>query len=115
MNSILKFVLAISPLIPSILCFVVIHSNDGRGTFIYVFFSSVVISILGYAATSSFIPTIGEFTLKKGICGKDLGKKVRSVIIHALLFNNISYEYNNSILSLRVKLRKVRIFQKRLV
>eukprot|EP01035_Chromulina_nebulosa_P025638 gene25638-33481_t len=75
MKSILKFVLAIVPLIPSVICFVVIHSNDGQGTFIYVFFSSVIISVLGYAATSAFIPTIGEFTLKKGICGKDLGKK----------------------------------------
>ena len=86
-KSILKFVLAIAPLIPSVICFVVIHSNDGQGTFIYVFFSSVVISILGYAATSAFIPTIGEFTLKKGICGKDLGKKVRRIIfiVHILL------------------------------
>ena len=84
MNSVLKIFLAIAPLIPSVICFLVIHANDGRGTFLYVFISSVVISILGYASTSVFIPTIGEFTLKKGICGKDLGKKVRR--FNVLLF-----------------------------
>ena len=37
--------------------------------------TSCCISVLGYALTSTLIPLIATYTLKRGICGKDLGKK----------------------------------------
>ena len=37
--------------------------------------TSCGISLLGYGLTSALIPLIATYTLKRGICGKDLGKK----------------------------------------
>jgi len=35
----------------------------------------MTMAVLGYAATSRLVPNIQQYTLRKGICGKDLGKK----------------------------------------
>ena len=35
----------------------------------------LTMAILGFFATSNMVPTIKEYTLRKGISGKDLGKK----------------------------------------
>ena len=35
----------------------------------------VTMAVLGYIATSKMVPTIKHYTLRKGISGKDLGKK----------------------------------------
>lgn len=35
----------------------------------------VLVAIFGFAATNHLIPTIQQYTLRKGICGKDLGKR----------------------------------------
>lgn len=71
-----KFLLAISPLIPSVICFLLTVLKDDE-IFVNIVLYSIAISILGFVSTSALIPLIAEYTLKKGICGKDLGKKVR--------------------------------------
>jgi hypothetical protein len=35
----------------------------------------VLVGLLGYVITDALIPNIQQYTLKKGICGKDLGKR----------------------------------------
>ena len=39
----------------------------------------VIVAFLGYLATSSLVPKIKVYTLRKGICGKDLGKRGSSI------------------------------------
>ena len=34
-----------------------------------------VIGILGYALSAALVPAIAKYTLRKGLCGKDLGKR----------------------------------------
>jgi hypothetical protein len=38
-------------------------------------YAYLLVSLMGYYATSKLIPHIKQYTLKKGISGKDLGKK----------------------------------------
>lgn len=35
----------------------------------------LIVAICGYGATSKLVPHIKHYTLRKGICGKDLGKR----------------------------------------
>jgi UDP-N-acetylglucosamine--dolichyl-phosphate N-acetylglucosaminephosphotransferase len=35
----------------------------------------LIVALLGYWTTNRLIPGIKLYTLRKGICGKDLGKK----------------------------------------
>jgi hypothetical protein len=35
----------------------------------------VIVALLGYAVTNRLVPNIKQYTLRKGISGKDLGKK----------------------------------------
>ena len=35
----------------------------------------MTMAVLGYVATSKLVPNIQLYTLRKGICGKDLGKR----------------------------------------
>lgn len=35
----------------------------------------VVVAVFGFVVTDSLIPNIQQYTLRKGICGKDLGKR----------------------------------------
>lgn len=39
----------------------------------------LLVSILGYMATYRLVPSIKQYTLRKGICGKDIGKKGTSI------------------------------------
>ena len=39
----------------------------------------VAVALLGYVATLKLIPNIKQYTLRKGICGKDLGKRGTSI------------------------------------
>mmetsp|Transcript_7114 Transcript_7114/g.15545 ORF Transcript_7114/g.15545 Transcript_7114/m.15545 type:complete len:464 (-) Transcript_7114:42-1433(-) len=39
----------------------------------------VIVAAFGYFATNSLVPKIKAYTLRKGICGKDLGKKGSSI------------------------------------
>ena len=35
----------------------------------------LLVAIFGYLVTDQLVPSIQQYTLRKGICGKDLGKK----------------------------------------
>jgi hypothetical protein len=35
----------------------------------------VVVAVFGFVVTDSLIPNIQQYTLRKGICGKDMGKR----------------------------------------
>jgi len=62
---------SIVPLIPSIVISVVISNEEALPLLIW----SLVISLLGYVMVNALVPVVAEYTLKKSICGKDLGKK----------------------------------------
>jgi UDP-N-acetylglucosamine--dolichyl-phosphate N-acetylglucosaminephosphotransferase len=64
-------VLATIPLVPSLVCMWWIHDSSTIKQLIF----SVVISSMGFIATNSLIPVFSEYTLKRGLSGKDLGKK----------------------------------------
>ena len=59
------------PLLPSAIIFTLIENQDIR---INVCISAAI-SMAGYLTTTSVIPVVAKFTLKRNICGKDLGKK----------------------------------------
>ena len=63
--------LAVTPLIPSI---VLVFSIKDVSV-VQQLAISIAIAIGGYLVTSSLIPVVAEFTLKRGLSGKDLGKK----------------------------------------
>ena len=63
--------LAFVPLIPSVIA---ITRINNEATLIAIAFS-VVISAIGFFATSSLIPVFAEYTLKRGLGGKDFGKR----------------------------------------
>jgi UDP-N-acetylglucosamine--dolichyl-phosphate N-acetylglucosaminephosphotransferase len=65
------FLLAIAPLVPSIVCILFLQDRHALLTLV----SAVLITALGFFATDKLIPVFAEYTLKKGLSGKDLGKK----------------------------------------
>lgn len=70
-NLIMDNILAAIPLMPSIICFLYIDNGDIK----YRIFIAFLISCFAFGLTNSMIPVISQFTLKRGIAGKDLGKK----------------------------------------
>ena len=46
------------------------HHNIDEQLIAYMF-----MAVLGYFATTKLVPQIKQYTLRKGICGKDLGKR----------------------------------------
>ena len=36
---------------------------------------SIAIAVSAFVMTTSLVPVVSEYTLKRGLCGKDLGKK----------------------------------------
>ena len=67
----LDVILAGLPLIPPLLCVFQIRDEST----LYQISFSVAISVLGFIVTNSLIPVFAEYTLKRGLSGKDLGKK----------------------------------------
>lgn len=65
------YVYALLPLIPSIIAVVFIRDSNIQMK-IYI---SLGISMLGFFLTDKLITIIAEYTLRKGLSGKDLGKK----------------------------------------
>jgi UDP-N-acetylglucosamine--dolichyl-phosphate N-acetylglucosaminephosphotransferase len=68
---IMDYVLAALPLVPSALCLPYLHNSDTWGVILW----SSVISVLGFLLTNELIPIFAQYTLKRGLCGKDLGKR----------------------------------------
>lgn len=63
--------LAVLPLLPSAWAMYMAPYNDMKLR-LYI---SLLISTGGYLLTSALVPVISEYTLRRGMCGKDLGKK----------------------------------------
>ena len=63
--------LAVLPLLPSAYVLWIIQDNVIQ----IKICMSVVISVLGFLATSRLITIVAEYTLRKGLSGKDMGKK----------------------------------------
>jgi hypothetical protein len=70
-NTLADLFLAILPLLPSIVLFLYLEAPQHR----YKVGLSVGISLFGFALTSLVIPIVSDYTLRKGLSGKDLGKK----------------------------------------
>jgi UDP-N-acetylglucosamine--dolichyl-phosphate N-acetylglucosaminephosphotransferase len=68
---ILDYVLALVPLVPSLLCLLQLKDKDS----LFIVLWSIVISVLGFILTNSMVPVVSGYTLKRGLCGKDLGKR----------------------------------------
>lgn len=67
----IDYILAAVPLLPSILLLVNIHD----AFVLKIIVVSVVLSVVGFLLSNSLIPVVSGYTLKRGLCGKDLGKK----------------------------------------
>lgn len=65
------YLLAVLPLLPSAYVLSVIQDSEIQ----VKIFMSVVISVLGYLLTNPLITIVAEYTLRKGLSGKDMGKK----------------------------------------
>lgn len=63
--------LALSPLAPSIICAATITDSS----MLLLLAKSVTVGIVGFLLCNSLIPVVAGYTLKKGLSGKDLGKK----------------------------------------
>jgi hypothetical protein len=93
MNSFLQMIqgipnryLAILPMIlPFILWFQLVIGNNnslsnssttyGKNYYQYQLVGYLMMSIIGYIFTVQLVPHIQQYTLRKNICGKDLGKR----------------------------------------
>jgi len=66
--------LALIPLsVPLILSLnIIITRRDGTSQQLLAY---MTMAVIGYVATLKLVPNIQQYTLRKGICGKDLGKK----------------------------------------
>ncbi len=64
-------ILALLPLVPSVLAVRYITSQTTLQVMLY----SCVISFVGFLVTNALIPVFAEYTLKRGLCGKDMGKR----------------------------------------
>lgn len=67
----MDYILAFVPLMPSILLLVNIHD----AFILKIIVVSVLLSVIGFLLSNSLIPVVSGYTLKRGLCGKDLGKK----------------------------------------
>lgn len=51
------------------------NSHSASGSLGSQLLAHVTVALLGHIATDKLVPHIQQYTLKKGICGKDLGKR----------------------------------------
>lgn len=65
------YFLAVLPLVPSAWCLTQLNSSDTWNVIIW----SAAISVLGFVLTDQLIPIFAQYTLKRGLSGKDLCKK----------------------------------------
>lgn len=67
----IDYVLAALPLIPSLVCILYIDNQQIFTMIVY----SLLVSLVGFIMTNALVPVFSEYTLKRGLSGKDLGKK----------------------------------------
>jgi UDP-N-acetylglucosamine--dolichyl-phosphate N-acetylglucosaminephosphotransferase len=65
------YLLAVLPLVPSAWCLAHLDSADTWHVVVW----SAAISAAGFLLTDQLIPIFAQYTLKRGLCGKDLGKR----------------------------------------
>ena len=70
-GSLWDYLLAVLPLLPSAYLLSIIQDSEIQ----VKIFMSLVISALGYLLTNPLISIVAEYTLRKGLSGKDMGKK----------------------------------------
>jgi UDP-N-acetylglucosamine--dolichyl-phosphate N-acetylglucosaminephosphotransferase len=66
--------IALVPLLPAMVLLTV-RCADLEPAVKYILGISFLIAVFGFGLCNSLIPVVAEYTLKKGLCGKDLGKK----------------------------------------
>lgn len=66
-----NYLLAALPLLPSVIAFLYVQESALRSKIV----TSGGISVLGFVLTSYLIQVVAEYTLRKGLSGKDMGKK----------------------------------------
>lgn len=66
-----NYLLAALPLLPSGLAFLYVQESALRSKIV----TSGGISVLGFVLTSYLVQVVAEYTLRKGLSGKDMGKK----------------------------------------
>lgn len=71
------YVLSVLPLVPSLLALHHLwrHCSDSQVATLYTVAQSCCIGVLGYLLTDRLVPVVGAYTLRKGLCGLDMGKK----------------------------------------
>ena len=67
----LDYILAIVPLLPSIFLLI----NIQNVFILKIITASTLLSVIAFVTSNSLIPVVSGYTLKRGLCGKDLGKK----------------------------------------
>lgn len=67
----MDYFLAVFPLLPSAACLPFLNS---QATLLVILWSAAI-SVLGFILTNQMIPIFSQYTLKRGLCGKDLGKR----------------------------------------
>lgn len=67
----LNYIFAILPLLPSLYPILQIRNQE----IFHLLLISFLIAIVTFLLSNSLIPIVAEYTLKSGLCGKDLGKK----------------------------------------
>lgn len=67
----MDYILAAIPLLPSLACVYSLLGSEISTPILY----SCLVAIIAFFATSSLIPVFSEYTLRRGLAGKDLGKK----------------------------------------
>ena len=68
-------ILTILPLVPSIVLLLqlTLSTNNFKNNHELLIYA--IMACIGYICTNKLIPIISNYTLRKGICGKDLGKR----------------------------------------
>lgn len=66
-----KMMMSIVPLLPCVCISAMITNQEALSLLLW----SLVISLVGFLLVNALVPVVAEYTLKRGICGKDLGKK----------------------------------------
>jgi UDP-N-acetylglucosamine--dolichyl-phosphate N-acetylglucosaminephosphotransferase len=67
----MDYFIAAVPLIPSIVCALSLKDGPLLTQLLYSF----AVALIAFFTTVSLIPVFSQYTLKRGLCGKDLGKK----------------------------------------
>ncbi|KAJ1398504.1 hypothetical protein B484DRAFT_406630, partial [Ochromonadaceae sp. CCMP2298] len=66
-----NYLLVALPLLPSVACLLKLDDEESSVVILW----SILISVLGFLLTDGLIPVFAQYTLKRGLSGKDMGKR----------------------------------------